>query len=232
MASRPPQRTSGRSSARGGRAERAAGPARAKGARFSGGKGARSSGGKAAGARAGGGSAAEARPRAKAAREKPQAKAPRAGASRRARARAGRPRIVVGYDGSPEARHAAVWAARRAAPDGSVLLVHASGPRRRWLPIEILRTGSERTQLGRALIDELLMSGEQELLDVKLQAHVVAGTPAKVLRDAAEQHEADEIVVGSHHPRRADPIYGDVAAELVRSAPVPVIVVPLGGHPA
>jgi len=111
------------------------------------------------------------------------------------------------------------------------VLIHASGPRRRWLPLEVLRTGSERGELGRALLNELLMNGEDALLDVKLEAHVVDGTPAKALIEAAERHGAREIVVGSHHPRRADAIYGDVAAELVRTAPIPVVVVPLGGEP-
>ncbi len=159
----------------------------------------------------------------------PADKAPGSKASRR---RAAQPCFVVGYDGSPEARHAAEWAARRVAPKGSLVLIHASGPRRRWLPTEILRTGSERSEHGRALIDELLMSGGEALLDVKLEAHVVAGTPAKALIEAAERHGAQEIVVGSHHRRRAEAIYGDVAAELVRIAPIPVVVVPLGGEPA
>ncbi len=140
--------------------------------------------------------------------------------------------VLVGYDGSPEARHAAVWAARSAAPNGSIVLIHAVGPRRRWLPHELLRTGDERRQLGRALIDELLMNGDDALLDVKLEAHVVPGTPAKALIDAAERHGAREIVVGSHHRGRSGAIYGDIAGELVRSAPIPVVVVPLGGEPA
>lgn len=139
--------------------------------------------------------------------------------------------IVVGYDGSPEARHAAVWAARRAAPKGKLVIVHASRPRRRWLPVAILQTGDERSDRGHALLDELLMDADDALLDIALEADVVDETPARALIHAARQHDASEIVVGSHHPSRAEAIYGDVTAELVQSAPVPVCVVPLEETP-
>jgi nucleotide-binding universal stress UspA family protein len=141
------------------------------------------------------------------------------------------PCLVVGYDGSPEARHAATWAARRAAPNGKLVLIHASRPRRRWLPIAILATAFERRDRGRALIDELLMDGDEALLEVKAEAHVVDDTPAHALIEAARRYDAREIIVGSHHPSRTDAIYGDVASELVSMAPVPVCVVPLGEDP-
>jgi nucleotide-binding universal stress UspA family protein len=138
------------------------------------------------------------------------------------------PCLIVGYDGSPEARHAAAWAARRAAPDGKLVLVNASRPRRRWLPWALLTTPVERRREGRALLDELLMDGDEALLDVRLEAKVVDDTPASALIAAAGKHQADEIVVGSHHRSRMDPVYGDIAQELVRSASIPVCVVPLG----
>jgi nucleotide-binding universal stress UspA family protein len=141
------------------------------------------------------------------------------------------PCLVVGYDGSPEARHAATWAARRAAPGGKLVLIHASRPRRRWLPVAILGTAFERRGRGGALIDELLMDGDEALLEVHAEAHVVDDTPAHALIEAARRYDAREIIVGSHHPSRTDAIYGDVASELVRTAPVPVCVVPLGEEP-
>ncbi|HYM54461.1 MAG TPA: universal stress protein [Solirubrobacteraceae bacterium] len=145
--------------------------------------------------------------------------------------RAGGPCLVVGYDGSPEARHAATWAARRAAPDGKLVLIHSSRPRRRWLPVAILATPFERRDRGRALIDELMMDADDVLLEVDVEAHVVDDTPANALIEAARRHGAREIIVGSHHRSRTDAIYGDVASELVRTAPVPVCVVPVGEEP-
>jgi nucleotide-binding universal stress UspA family protein len=141
------------------------------------------------------------------------------------------PSVIVGYDGSPEARHAALWAARRAAPRGKLVLIHASRLRHSWLPGELLTTESERKDRGRALIDELLMDGDEALLEVTLEAHVVDDTPADALIGAAERHHAREIVVGSHHRTSADVLHGDVAAELVRTTAVPVCVVPLEGEP-
>jgi nucleotide-binding universal stress UspA family protein len=137
------------------------------------------------------------------------------------------PCIVVGYDGSTEARHAATWAARRAAPNGRIVLVVASKPRHRWLPTEVARTAAERRKRGHALVEELLMDAEDALLDIRVDAHVVDAQPAEALLDAAREHQASEIVVGSHHHTRADAIYGDVTAGLVKVAPVPVCVVPL-----
>jgi nucleotide-binding universal stress UspA family protein len=141
------------------------------------------------------------------------------------------PCIVVGYDGSPEARYAASWAARRVAPNGKLVLIHACRPRRRWLALAILRTAIERSDRGRALIDELLMDGDEALLDIHVEARILDEDPAHALIEAARRYQAQEIVVGSHHRSRLDAVYGDVAAELVRSAPVPVCVVPLGGEP-
>jgi nucleotide-binding universal stress UspA family protein len=163
---------------------------------------------------------------------------PRAGASASAPKESGpvqgdaAPCLVVGYDGSPEARHAAAWAARRAAPDGMLVLVHASRPRRLWLPSAILATAFERRDRGRALLDELFMDGDEALLKVRVETKVVDDDPAHALIEAAHNHGAREIVVGSHHRSRLDPVYGDIAAELVRTAPVPVSVVPLEGEPS
>ncbi len=150
------------------------------------------------------------------------------------------PCLIVGYDGSPEARHAAVWAARRAAPNGMLVLIHASRPPHRWPALQIVHMAIEqvlqiagvRGDRGRALIDELFMDGDEALLDVSIEAHVVDRPPAQALIEAARSHHASEIIVGSHHSSRTDAVYGDVAAELTRTAPVPVCVVPLGEEPA
>ncbi len=149
------------------------------------------------------------------------------------------PCIVVGYDGSPEARHAAMWAARRAGPRGRLVLIHATRPADRWWPVgvvrelggRILRMGTLRRDRGRALIDELSMDAGDALLDVPTEARVVDDTPAHALLAAASSHDAQEIVVGSHHSSRSGVIYGDVAAELVHKASVPVSVIPLGEAP-
>lgn len=183
---------------------------------------------------------------AKPSRAKASAKPSRAGTagkrSRPSSAKAGEPGpcLVVGYDGSPESRHAASWAARRAAPNGRLVLVHATRPPHRWLLLallegaaeQVLRLATGNRDRGRALIDELFMEADESLLDITVEAHVVDRAPAEALIEAARAHHAREIVVGSHHSSRTGIVYGDVAAELTRSAPVPVCVVPLGEEPA
>jgi len=140
--------------------------------------------------------------------------------------------VVVGYDGSPAARYAVGWAAREVGPEGRVVLVHACRPRRGWISQAALLTASERRQRGGALIDELLMDGADTLLKANVESAVLDEEPVHALIGAARQYAAEEIVVGSHHRSRLDAVHGDVAAELVRAAPVPVCVVPLGGEPS
>jgi nucleotide-binding universal stress UspA family protein len=134
---------------------------------------------------------------------------------------------VVGYDGSEEARHAAVWAARRVAADGRLVLVHAYRPHHRWPSTSALQSSEELRDHGRALIEELLMDANGALLDLDLEIEVEDDDPAHALIASALHHEASEIVLGAHHSRRADSLFGDVVAELVRTAPIPVCIVPL-----
>lgn len=138
-----------------------------------------------------------------------------------------RPRscVVVGYDGSPAARNATVWAARRVAPDGKVVLVHACRPLHRWLPA--LSTAVERKDRGRALLDELFLDGDEALFRVRIEAKVLNDDPVHALLSEARRQRAEEIVIGTHRHTTLDPLQGDVAAELVRTAPVPVCVVPV-----
>lgn len=139
--------------------------------------------------------------------------------------------VVVGYDGSPEARYAAGWAARSVGEGGRLVLINACRPRHGWISQAVLLTASERRERAGALMDELLMDVDG-LLDVNVESAVLDEEPAKALVGAALQHGADEIVVGSHHRARLDAVRGDVASELVHTSPVPVCVVPLGGEPA
>lgn len=55
---------------------------------------------------------------------------------------------------------------------------------------------------------------------------VELGDPADVIRNAAVEHEADLIVVGSHHRGFLERLFGgSVSRELVGDAPAPVLVV-------
>ena len=142
------------------------------------------------------------------------------------------PCVIVGYDGSPAARGAAAWAARRVAPHGRVVLVHADRPGGHWLPVSILGTAAERESHRRALLEELLVDADEVLREVSIDAEVLDEEPAKALLDAARRHAAQEIVIGSHRRSAPERFCGDVAAELARTTTVPVLIVPLAREPS
>ncbi|HWN26106.1 MAG TPA: universal stress protein, partial [Actinomycetospora sp.] len=99
---------------------------------------------------------------------------------------AGRPRVVVGVDGSPAARAALVWAAAAAAGREAGLLVIATFPvETYWADPHLLddrRVQSVRTDTEsrvRALVDEVL--AEADLRPRGIDIVVAAGSPAVVL---------------------------------------------------
>ncbi len=141
------------------------------------------------------------------------------------------PCVIVGYDGSPAARGAAAWAARRVAPDGRLVLVHASRPTAHWLPVSILGTPAERESHRRALLEELRAEADTALRETALDAEIVDEEPATALLDAARRHGAREIVIGSHRRSAPERFRGEVATQLAHTTTVPVLIVALGSEP-
>ena len=141
------------------------------------------------------------------------------------------PCLIVGYDGSPAARGAAAWAARRAAPQGRLVLVHAAQPPGHWLPASILGTAAERESHRRTLIEELLEDADAALREIPLEAEIIDEDPAVALLDAARRHGAQEIVIGSHRRSGLERFGGEVATALAHDTTVPVLIVPLGSDP-
>jgi nucleotide-binding universal stress UspA family protein len=129
--------------------------------------------------------------------------------------------VVVGYDGSPDARSAVAWAARIARTLRAPLqVVHAVG---------LL----EHAGLGAATIDgdaaRAIATGEgMDPLDVEWC--VVDGDPCTaLLRMAASPGGVALLVVGSRgasaHPGT---LLGSTSLELAERAPVPLTIVPPG----
>jgi nucleotide-binding universal stress UspA family protein len=119
-----------------------------------------------------------------------------------------------------------VWAANELPADGKLVIVHAS--RALHAPASPLSTPQERHRLGRALIDELLLEGEDSLFDVDVVAEVSEDGPVAALTDAARRHGAHAIVIGSEQHSRLHKALGTVTTELLERSPVPVIAVPFG----
>ncbi|MGZ4178667.1 MAG: universal stress protein [Solirubrobacteraceae bacterium] len=139
------------------------------------------------------------------------------------------PRLVVGYDGSPESRRAAAVAALRAGRGGTVWVVHAyqAAPELYDL-VDSDRWDVEHRDRAQALLDTLLLTGDNELLDANYETELVAGPTAPALLAAARAHDADEIIIGTRGRGPVRALLGSVAHELLAIADRPVLVIPAG----
>jgi nucleotide-binding universal stress UspA family protein len=138
--------------------------------------------------------------------------------------------MVLGYDRSESARHAANWVTHELLSGGKLVILYACRPLH--APPAPLSTASERHQLGRALLDELMLDGDEELLDIDFATEVADQDPVTALIDAARRHEARAIVIGAKHHSRLHEALGTVTTELLKTSPVPVITVPLSASQA
>ncbi len=145
----------------------------------------------------------------------------------RDRAARGQPCFVLGYDRGESARVAAAWAAQELHPEGKLVIVHSSRPLH--APPSPLSNSHARGKLGRAMIDELLLEGEDEVFDIDIVAEISDKDPVTALIDAARHHDARAIVVGCDRHSRLHRALGTVTSELLQSSPVPVIAVPRVG---
>ncbi|MFI6596607.1 universal stress protein [Nonomuraea sp. NPDC050536] len=141
--------------------------------------------------------------------------------------------IVVGVDGSPEAKAALEWAADDALRMREPLrIVHAVD---RW-PYQISRFPDAEwadtlTQAGRQVLTETEAVARARQPSVEVTTQLVEGPPAVVLRDEAEQ--ATEVVVGSRGLGGfAGALLGSVSMNVSGHARRPVVVVrPAKGGP-
>jgi nucleotide-binding universal stress UspA family protein len=140
-------------------------------------------------------------------------------------ARDGSSCLVLGYDRTESARTAASWAANELPANGKLVIVHACRPLH--APPAPFSTADERHALGRAIVDELFMDGEDKLLDIDVQAEISDGDAVSALIDAAHRHGARGIVVGCEQHSRLHKALGTVTGELLETSPVPVTAVPL-----
>jgi nucleotide-binding universal stress UspA family protein len=141
----------------------------------------------------------------------------------------GGPCVVLGYDRGESARHAVSWATSELMSTGKLVIVHACRPLH-TLPVP-LRTPGERHQFGRALLDELLLDGEESLFDLDFAMEVSDEDPVTALIDAAREHHARAIVIGARQHSRLSEALGTTTGELLKTSPVPVITVPLSAVP-
>src|SRR3954447_4653102 len=137
------------------------------------------------------------------------------------------PTIVVGYDGSAQARTAVDYAARRAGPDGRVFVVHDYAPPHDWLGRSSFNKVEEHhLERAREVMDGLLRDNDP-LLDTNYETEVLAEQPADAILVVADTRRADEIVVGTRgHGAARAALAGSVSLELLQRASVPVVGIP------
>lgn len=136
-------------------------------------------------------------------------------------------RIVVGVDGSPNAKAALRFALEEAEIRGAAVhavmawhLPYYGGMAGMPLPVDAdAIEGSYRAELAAAV--DAVVAGS----DATVQRHLVQGTPAGVLLDAAA--EAAMLVVGSRgHGGFVGLLLGSVSQQVAAHAPCPVVIVP------
>ncbi|HEY3606681.1 MAG TPA: universal stress protein [Pseudonocardiaceae bacterium] len=133
--------------------------------------------------------------------------------------------IVVGYDGSPPAVHAAAWAGGLARRERGLLLV---------VYVEALTSPAHWSAMSSAAATEAGLEFVQQLRDeagplmtergIRWELLHGQGEPAAVLEAIAEQRRADCIVVGRSRHRGG--LLGSVPKSLLAHASRPIVIVP------
>jgi nucleotide-binding universal stress UspA family protein len=139
--------------------------------------------------------------------------------------------IVVGVDGSDQARHAAALAASLAQASGAMLhLMTVVRPPEGWWGI----VGSPPTPTA---LSKTLTDAQREILDavvdqidlqgVEYETIEDIGDPARVLIEYCETVNADMLIVGKRGAGFIERlVLGSVANRLAHDAPCPVLLVP------
>jgi len=136
-------------------------------------------------------------------------------------------RIVVPTDFTPASSDALAMAIRLArASDGSITLLHAYEPPVYAVGAEVItnRDVSDRVDAAaKAALAETVASHAN--CGVPMKWLVRAGSPEEEILVAAEELDADLVVMATHGPRSARNTLGSVAENIVRHGRRPTLVV-------
>jgi len=131
--------------------------------------------------------------------------------------------LVVGYDGSDEARAALAYAAEHV-DGGRVFIVSAADRVPEYLGAQYYQ-GFVDAAHGRvqALLED---AASQMPAGVDFVTELLEGRPAEAIVAVADARDADEIVVGSRGLGRVRALLGSVSHEVLHLADRPVVVIP------
>ncbi len=129
-------------------------------------------------------------------------------------------RTLVAYDGSAAAQRALVHAAELARPGDSVTVVNV-------MPEPAVGARIEPPIGGRSRQWHLLDEAQRFMAEREIEAHTLApvGNVASEILAAAEQLEADVIVVARDRARGLPRAHGSISGHIVRAASCDVLVV-------
>lgn len=139
-------------------------------------------------------------------------------------------RILVPVDGSEQARAAAAFAVEQF-PDATVVLFHVINPAEAGysaqasVPSVSEEWYEERQAEAQERFDELEAAARESGAE-NIERVVEVGRPTKTIVEYADEHDIDQIVIGSHgRSGMSRLLLGSVAEIVVRRATVPVTVV-------
>jgi nucleotide-binding universal stress UspA family protein len=142
-------------------------------------------------------------------------------------------RIMVAFDGSETARQALDWALDEARlHDAKLTVVHAWEPSFvGGYPIAAMPTfPTEVEHAAEAMLTEALEAADTSGLSEPVEHAVVKGSPAAALLQAAEDLDADLVVMGSRgRGGFVGLLLGSVSRQVVSHAGRPVVVIPTAG---
>ncbi len=135
-------------------------------------------------------------------------------------------KIVVGFDGTDQARDALRLGATVAQGVDSQLVVASAIE---FGPLEIDAAGGDYNEATAEHYEKVFNLAQAELGDTDFEHHELQDTAAHGLTELAEDEQADLIVIGStHHGPIGRVLAGTVAARLFQGAPCAVMVAPRG----
>ncbi|MDS0283340.1 universal stress protein [Haloarcula onubensis] len=141
-----------------------------------------------------------------------------------------RKRILVPVDGSEQAAAAAAFAVEQF-PDATVVLLHVINPAEAGysaqasVPSFSEEWFEERQAEARTRFDELEAAARESGAE-RVERAIEVGRPSKTIVEYADDHDIDQIVMGSHgRSGMSRLLLGSVAEVVVRRATVPVTVV-------
>ncbi|MFO7925089.1 MAG: universal stress protein [Halobacteriota archaeon] len=138
--------------------------------------------------------------------------------------------VLVPVDDSKRSLKALEFAIENV-PDASVTALHVIDPRsfsakgiESGITTDVAQLRETRERAAETLIEKIRGRGEE--LGSKIDTAIETGKPAREIVSYAEEHDVDQIVIGSHGRTGASRVLlGSVAETVVRRSPVPVTVV-------